>query len=94
MPEVLTFKQLPAFFQQFHIKPFYEEYIPGARVICREDSDRKNVYFQIPTPVFQKIKKDELASLKHHIHEWWQTEGIFDENFISISRISGHFLEL
>lgn len=88
MPEVLVFKQVPEYFRQFHIEPFFEEYIPGARVICSEGSNGKNVFFQIPTPIFQKMKDDELADLKQQIHEWWQTEGICDENFISIPRIS------
>lgn len=94
MPDVLIFKELPPFFQDFHIEPFFEEYIPGARVISREGSNGKNVYFQIPAPVFSKIKKDDLDILARKIHEWWQTKGLYDENFISISRISGYFLEL
>lgn len=88
MPKVLIFNQLPEFFQKFHIEPFFEEYIPGARTICCEGSNRKKVFFQIPSQIFQKINKEKMADLIGNIHEWWQTEGIYDENFIDISRIS------
>lgn len=88
MPEVLVFKDLPDNFQKFHIEPFFEEYIPGARIICCEGNNGKKVFFQIPSQIFEKINKGKMAELVGNIHEWWQTKGIYDENFIAISRIS------
>jgi hypothetical protein len=73
MPEILQIKDQPEYFPKFHIEPFYEEYIPGFRVICQETGNSKKVYFQIPAPIFQKLKSDDLENLKKQIHEWWLT---------------------
>jgi hypothetical protein len=72
MPEVLKFEDIPVFFSEFQIEPFHQEFIPGSRVLCREISDGTDVYFQIPTPVAQKMTQEKLEDLKKQVHGWWQ----------------------
>jgi hypothetical protein len=74
MPEVLKFKNEPGVLSEFHIEPFHEEYIPGARVLCREENGGYKVFFQIPTPVAQKLNDTQMSDLKKQIHDWWQVK--------------------
>lgn len=72
MPEVLEFEDSPSFFLEFSIEPFREEYIPGSRVLCVERRKGIEVFFQVPTPITQKINSSELERLKKQVHDWWQ----------------------
>jgi hypothetical protein len=72
MPEVLKFEDSPRFFLEFNIEPFREEYIPGSRVLCVERRSGNEVFFQVPTPIAQKMNISELERLKKQVHDWWQ----------------------
>ncbi len=74
MPEVLIFTDLPLIAGEFNIEPFHEEYIPGSIVLCREMSNDKEVYFQIPRPIVQSMDQDKLDELKGAVHTWWLTK--------------------
>lgn len=75
MPEVLKYEESPSIFEEFTIEPFHEEYIPGSVVLCVEKSDDEKVFFQIPKPLFTKMKQDQVEELKKQIHTWWQLKG-------------------
>jgi len=71
VPEVLRFKDLPSIMVEFHIEPFLEEYIPGSIVLCREMSNGKEVFFQIPRPTAQSMDQGKLGEIKEALHAWW-----------------------
>ena len=73
MPEVLKFENMPKALVDYHIEPFREEYIPGSRVLSREWSSKGfDIFFQIPTPIMQKMDDHEVTALKRQICDWWQ----------------------
>lgn len=93
MPEVLKFEDLPNVLVKFHIEPFREEYIPGAKVLCREvSSGGQVVYFQIPSPVADQLGNDELEEFKRQIHAWWlaksniETETYLAKNELPVAK--------
>ena len=71
MPDVLLFPDLPPFMNENVIEPFYEEYIPGSVVLCRELSNGKLIYFQIPRLDAQAFDQTKLDELKAEVHAWW-----------------------
>jgi hypothetical protein len=93
MPEVLKFEDLPNVLVKFHIEPFREEYIPGAKVLCREvSSNGQAVFFQIPSPIARQLENDELEGIKRQIHAWWlakssiETESYLTKNVLPVGK--------
>ena len=75
MPEVLKYEVEPPCFREFHIEPFFEEYIPGAVVLFTEKHNDRKVFFQIPKPTFAELSPNHLEVLRNEIHKWWETKG-------------------
>ncbi len=72
MPEILEFENIPKVFEENHIQPFREEYIPGSIVLCQEGSKGEEVFFQIPRPVALTLSESDLEGLKKQVHAWWK----------------------
>jgi hypothetical protein len=73
MPEALKFIDMPGFMAEFHIEPFRNDYIPGSIVLHREKNEGgEDVFFQIPTPVAQKLNELEMEKLRKQLHAWWE----------------------